>query len=215
MAGSIDKGIIMSKGRGLVELLLLAGERKLQKDYQGALALYREAIERFGENANIFVAIALCHYLMSAVPSETHRKEHGKEAVHWMKSAIALAPNHGHWHYLLGEMYQILESDDENALREYRRAIDLNPYDALVLFNSASLHGPPENLVSLEEATGWVERAVQLAPRNPHYHFRLGKLYHEAGRLAEARELWLEILLWTSDLSAEYVHRVRKALDLE
>ena len=205
----------MSKSRGLSKLLLLAGERKLQKDYQGALTLYHEAIEQFGENANVFVAIALCHYLTTATPGEVYRKDHEKEAVCWMRKAINLAPNYGHWHYLLGEMYQILGSDDENALREYRQAIELNPYDALVLFNLASLHGPPENLVSLEEAIGWVERAVQLAPRNPDYHFRLGELYHEAGRFAEARELWQEILLWTSNLSPEYVYRVRRALDSE
>jgi len=203
----------MSKDRELAKLLLRAGERKLQKDYQGALTLYHEAIGQFGDNANVFVAIALCHYLITADPGEVYSKGHEKEAVYWMKRAIELAPNCGHWHYLLGEIYHVMWSDDENAVQEHRQAIALNPYDALVLFNSAGFHGPPENLVSLEEAIGWVERAVQLSPRNPDYHFRLGKLYQEAGRLAEARELWLEILLWTSDLSPEYVHRVRRALD--
>jgi tetratricopeptide (TPR) repeat protein len=202
----------MSKTGGLSELLLLASERKLQKDYQGALALYHEATEEVGDNAGVFVAIALCHYMITAIPGETHRKDHEKEAVYWMKRAIDLAPNHAHWHYLLGEIYQIVGSDDKSALQEYRQAIELNPYDAQVLFNSAGLHGPPEDPVSLEEAIGWVERAVQLAPRNADYHFRLGELYHEAGRFAEAQKLWLEILLWTSGLSHEYVARVRKAL---
>jgi len=72
----------------------------------------------------------------------------------------------------------------------------------------------PEQVVTLEEAINWLERAVQLEPDNPNYHARLGEFYREAGRPLDAMREWIRALLCPRPLDPGYVQMVEEAIGI-
>lgn len=206
----------MSHHKELLKLLIQAYEHQQQKDNREALVLYHKAVERFGANPHLFVAIALCHYRLT-VDSRESEPDHGREAISWMSQAVTMEPNRGAWHYLLGEMYQIIMNDYEHAAQEFRRAIELNPHNAQELFNAASLYEYPEKVVTLEEVIGWLEHATEVAPQDPHCRFRLGEFYHRAGRSSEAEEEWIVALSWCSQTPyyQGFIGTIREAIETD
>jgi len=194
-------------------LLIRANKLKADGDDRAALALYFEVLERFGESAELLAAIADCYFSLAlGNPDETG--ENHEQAVSWMKRAIALAPNSPRLHAHLAQFYALGTLEYEQAAEEYRRAIELNPHDVWTLFNATSLHGVPEQVVTLEEAINWLERAVQLEPDNPNYHARLGEFYREAGRPLDAMREWIRALLCPRPLDPGYVQMVEEAIGI-
>jgi len=161
-------------------------------NHRAALAAYLEILELSGESAHLCAVIADCHFMM-AVGHEA--AEHFHEAVNWMERAVALAPGEGRLHAHLGQYYSTAVLDYGRSASEYREAIRLSPYDHSALVGSASLYGVPEGVVSLDEATGWMEMAVQLEPDEAWYHDRLAELYREAGRVTDSKREGLRALL--------------------
>jgi tetratricopeptide (TPR) repeat protein len=199
------------EARTLASLLVRANELRRQKDYRAALALYLEALERFGENADLLAMIAGCHFSLALHdPHETGQNY--RESVAWMEKAIALAPNDARLHANLADYHQLGTLDYEQAAREYRRAMELNPSDVRAIIGTAALYGVPEEVVTLEEAISWLERATQLEPDKPDYRARLGQFYHEAGRVLDAEREWLKALLCPQPLDPGYVQMIEAAL---
>jgi tetratricopeptide (TPR) repeat protein len=88
----------------------------------------------------------------------------------------------------------------------------LLPTDVTALTGAASLYGLPENVVSLQEAIGWLEYATQLEPDDPNYHFRLGQLCFEAGRAAKAKKEWLRALTCPKPISLSQARTIESVL---
>ncbi len=196
------------------ELLLQANQRKSDGDDRTALTLYLAALERFGESAELLAAIADCYFALAlGNPKETG--ENHQQAIAWMRRAIALAPENARLHAHLAQFYELGTLEVDRAAEEYRTAINLNPHDVWALFNAASLAGMPEEVVSLDEAITWLERAVQLEPDEPDYHLRLGVLYHEAGRVADAKRACLRALLCPRPLDPQFVRRLKEVAGID
>ena len=197
-----------------LSLLVRANKLKSEGDEQAALMLYFEALERFGESAELLAAIADCYFSLAlGNPDETG--ENYERAISWMKRAIALAPNDPRLHAHLAQFYELGTLEYEKAAEEYRKAIELNPNDVWTLFNAASLYGVPEEVVSLEEAINWLERAVQLEPDDPIYHARLGEFYYKAGRVSDAEREWRRALLCPRPLDIGYVRMIEEAMGID
>lgn len=190
----------------LLGLLIRANELRRQGDYSAALTLYLELLDRFRESPdllpNLYAEIASCYDSLTRFD----------EAVAWIEKAIALAPNDAYWHYNLAEYHWLGTLDLEQAAREFRKAIELNPYDASVFVAAAALYEHPEEVVTLDEAIGWLERAVQLEPGNPWYHARLGEYYYKAGRGEDAKREWAISLLCGPPLEPGYVQMIEELL---
>lgn len=186
----------------LVTLLLKANELRRQQNYQAALKLYLRALEQSEESIELLTIIAFC-YLALAEP---------QKAVVWMEKAVALAPNNARLHADLAEYHSLGTLDYEQAAREYRKAIELNPNDIRALVGAAALYGVPEEVVTLDEAISWLERATQLKPDDPNYHARLGELYYKAGRLLDAEWEWLRALSCSRPLDPGYAQIIEVML---
>jgi tetratricopeptide (TPR) repeat protein len=200
----IDQPI--SGSRILTGLLIQANELRRQRDYPAVLALYLGLLERFGENTNLLpnllAMVAGCYYSLDLYD----------EAIAWVEKAVALAPNDARWHADLAEYHWLGTLDYEQAAREYRKAIELSPNHIRTLVNAAALHNVPEEVVTLDEAVNWLERAVQLEPDNPRYHARLGEFYHKAGRLEDAKRGWVMSLLCGPPLEPGYAQMIEELL---
>jgi len=126
-------------------------------------------------------------------------------------NAVWVAPVDARLHAHLADFYHLGLLEVERAAEEYRTAINLNPHDIWDLLGAASLAGVPEEVVSLDEAITWCERAVQLEPDDPDYHLRLGDLYHQAGRVADAKRACLRALLCPRPLDPQFVRGLKEA----
>ncbi len=199
-----------SDTRTLIDLLVQANELKRQTDYQAAIALYSIAIERWGESADLLGAVAHCYFMVALAQQGTDQD--CLDAVAWMEKAVTLEPNNVRLRANLGQFYWLATLDYEKAALAYRKAIEINPNDINALTGAASLYGVPEQVVTLNETINWLERVVQLDPDDPNYHARLGKFYHEAGRVSDARREWLGALLCPQPLDPGYVQMIEAVL---
>jgi tetratricopeptide (TPR) repeat protein len=195
----------------LAQYLIRANELRSQKQHAAALALYRQALEHFGEQAEVLAAGAHCYFAL-ALEDPYAAGEKLQSAVSWMEKAVAHAPQEGRLHALLAAYYVASFSYYQRAAQEYRIAIDLNPDDVWALSGAAGLYGVPEPVVTLAEAIGWLEHAARLEPDEPVYQFRLGELYQEANRAADAERVWLKALTCPQPLDPGQAQIIEGAL---
>lgn len=190
----------------LLDLLIEANEKKNQKHYEGAIGLYLKALELFGEDSDLYAAIADCYFSWASDPSESG--ENYVAAIDWLNRAVTLSSNDARLHFHLAEYYQLGTLEYEQAAKAYRKTIELNPNYVSALVGGASLYGVPEKVVTLTEAIKWLEAATQLDPDNPNYLARLGEFYKEAGRVADAENAWRKSLICARPLGQGYVQLI-------
>ena len=191
------------------ELLITANQFRSDGEERIALSLYIEALAQLGESTELLSAIADCHFSLGiGNPDETG--ENYEQAIYWMERAIALAPSISRLHSHLAQYYAVGILDYERAAEAYRAAIRLNPHDARTLFSAASIYDVPDQVVTLEEAIQWLERAARLEPDDPMFHARLGEFYYKAGRFLETAHEWRRALLCPQPLDSSYVHLIKE-----
>lgn len=195
----------------IANMLFQANEMKRKNDYQGSLTLYLQVVEQTGETVEALAAVANCYFSL-ALHNPYEQGENYDKAIAWMERAIALSPDNARLHAALAQFYELGTLDYEQAAKEYRKAIALNPNDVWALVGATSLYGVPEEVVTLDEAINWLERATQLEPDDPNYHHRLGDLYDKAGRTADAEREWLRALLCPRPLDPGPARTVKIAL---
>ncbi|MEM7538995.1 MAG: hypothetical protein AAF639_42955 [Chloroflexota bacterium] len=185
---------------------------RLQKRFDEALTVYQDCIQKYGKNVEILAMIAFVKFCRAFEdPNETGETYH--IVIAELKDALALEPNNFKLHAYLAEVYSLGTLNYELAAEEYRYAIELNPANAFILFGAASLYGLPDEVISLDEAIQWMEEAIMLSPDNPDYYVRLGYLYKDASRMTDAQQIWIQSLLCSTPLEAEYaesvIHEIR------
>jgi tetratricopeptide (TPR) repeat protein len=79
----------------------------------------------------------------------------------------------------------------EQALRGYRRALEIDPYLVPALINLANIHYARDEII---EAQALYERAVTLEGDVFESHFNLGNIFHDLGRYVEAQRCYREAL---------------------
>src|ERR1051325_6241537 len=79
----------------------------------------------------------------------------------------------------------------EQALRAYRRALEIDPYLVPALINLANLHYSRDDVV---EAQALYERAIALEPDVFEAHFNLGNIFHDLARYTQAQACYRSAL---------------------
>jgi len=190
-----------SESEKLVSLLHQANEMRNRGEYEAALLLYFDVLHKFGESADLLAMIASCYYHLSKY----------YEAVFFIEKAIKLAPDDACLYAALGEYHALGTLEVEWAAEAFRKAIELNPNSAEVLADAATLLWDlPERVITIDEGINWLERATQLSPNNPEYHFRLGVLYWEVGRVVDAEREWVKALLCSRPLEPINAKTIKK-----
>jgi Flp pilus assembly protein TadD len=99
------------------------------------------------------------------------RRGRHAEAVPRFQQALALQPNFGPSHLLLGSSLLALRRNAE-AQRELRRATALMPQEPQALLQLAKAYEATENWIG---AVQQLQKLVELAPAEPEYSYLLGK----------------------------------------
>ena len=102
-------------------------------------------------------------------------QERGKhvEAVARFREALALQPEFGPSHLLLGSSLLALNRNSE-ALGELRRAITLMPKEPLARLQLAKAYEASENWIA---AVQQLQKLVELDPQEPEYSYQLGRAW--------------------------------------
>ncbi len=79
----------------------------------------------------------------------------------------------------------------EEALKAYRRALELDPYLVPALINLANIHYARDEII---EAQALYERAIGIDPSIFEAHFNLGNIFHDLGRYPQAHECYRRTL---------------------
>ena len=143
------------------------------ESFDQATVWYKEAIARDPNFALAIAQLAICrlrrHWLTDPL-SEAELMETGRLA----KQALTLAPDLAEAHVALGLFYYYGFREYEPALTEFRRAIELQPNNALALSFVAFVHrrqGKWDR--TLEE----LKRSIDLNPRDPYTMGGLAETY--------------------------------------
>jgi len=104
----------------------------LAQDYNNSILCYERALKRNPHDIKT-------HYNLSLVHNFKGSPEDLKLAEDSAKQGLEDDPNHAPLHSSLGNIYAD-ESKDEQALKEYEKAIELNPKDPITRFNKGALH---------------------------------------------------------------------------
>lgn len=158
---------------------VVAHELAKQGDTAGAIRNYREALKIDPQLPGLHFELA---EMLNASGTEDGRAEAKKE----YEAALAVNKFDAKSEYKLGEI-AYRQGDLKESFTHYSRAVQLQPNDA-----DANL-GLAKALVEMKEpqkAQAVLEHALQIDPTSAVGHFRLGMLYRQAGRTADAeREL--------------------------
>ena len=79
----------------------------------------------------------------------------------------------------------------EEALRAYRRALEVDPYLVPALINLANIHYARDEIA---EAQALYERAITLEPDVFEAYFNLGNIFHDLGRYLDAQTCYRDAL---------------------
>jgi tetratricopeptide (TPR) repeat protein len=109
----------------------------------------------------------------------------------YVEKALALDPHAALAYNLLGNL-SLRVGNYEDALRNYRKAMELSPTNDLYAYDVALAL---ERMNRLDDAIPYAEKSVRLKPDRGITHYMLGKLYAKANRNDDAiREL--ETCIW-------------------
>jgi tetratricopeptide (TPR) repeat protein len=155
---------------------LMAHELAKQGDTAGAIRNYREALKIDPGTPGLHFELA---EMLNSSLSEAGRKEAEEE----YKAVLAGNSLDEKSECRLGDL-ALLRNDVQAASQHYSRALQLQPNDA-----EAAL-GLAKALMEMDQpqrAQPLLEHAVAVDPTNAVAHFRLGTVYRQAGRTAEAK----------------------------
>jgi tetratricopeptide (TPR) repeat protein len=107
------------------------------------------------------------------------------EAIQEFKKTIALNPKYPRAHYNLGLSYLLKDNTLalKDAATEFRAELAINPEEFLALYNLGLVYVVDRQY---EQATGLLEKAARLRPKNADVHLFLGNAYHGLGKFDKA-----------------------------
>ena len=157
-----------------------------------ALKTFERAL-RAAQRGEYARAIPLFQQVLQALPAHVDARrnlamaylESGdkEQAIDHLLQALMLDPRDAWSYVLLGNIYAKHENDPARAENLYRRAMEINPHDAILLTNYGALmmtRGNPE------QAEEFFERAIQADPLYPNPYHARALLSLDEGRPADA-----------------------------
>jgi DNA-binding winged helix-turn-helix (wHTH) protein/TolB-like protein len=173
-----------------------------ESDLQTALGRFLAAIERDPNFALAYVGAAECYEILAVFSIETPHDTFplAKQAV---DKALELAPDLGEAYAALGHLKAQYDLDWQGAERDYRRAIELNPYYAPAQQWLGHLFGYAGRF---DEALAQLRMAQALEPAAPVYSAITGMILSYQGRYDEAIQQLQRTLAMAPDLVTAHTY---------
>jgi tetratricopeptide (TPR) repeat protein len=183
-----------------LKTLLEASSKREESDYAGALEIY----ETLDESSALLATRAFCHFKL-AFEKNRDIKHNYSRAITLLKKAITLDPTNSMLYTDLAFYFMWGLVKYEEALEAYRSALEIDPnnYDALV--GAASLYDTPEDIIELDEAIEFLERAAKLRPGEQYNWYNLALLYQKAENVTAAEKALARSLLCPKSIEPEMV----------
>ena len=150
----------------------------LADDYDNAILCYERALKRNPHDIKT-------HYNLSLIHNFKGSPEELKAAEEAAKKGLAEDPNHAPLHSSLGNIYADLGKEDA-ALKEYSRAIEINPKDPVTRFNKGALHFKRKEIKAAEAE---YVATLKLDPADSEAAQNLAAIYIVQDRLEDAEKL--------------------------
>lgn len=132
-------------------------------DYQAALTLFEEFLQKNPDVYLIHYNIALCHQEL---------KEYDRALEDYQKF-LEKRPDHATTYYKMGQCYIGLEQYDK-ALESFEKTVELNPDDPNTYYNVAEVYFYTDYL---EEAIKYYQKSIELKPDFVDSYLKLGYTY--------------------------------------
>jgi len=149
-------------------------------DYESARALLQQVLAREPLNVRAHARIGMINYY----------ELKADQALNSYQTALALNPSDYNTHYNLGELYRTLLNDNENALREFVAALDINPKHAEANYRAGLICA--ENGM-MKEAVRYFEACLENDRRNVRRLLQLAAAYERVGDKDEALAVYREV----------------------
>jgi TolB-like protein len=181
------------------------GHVESASDFEATIAAYSEAIRLDPQYALAFAKRSLTRdgLAQSFATGSAVRQEYELARQDSLR-AIALAPELAEGHSSMGQVFQFGFLDFARAMKEYKRAVDLDLGNALVLRGYGLLAG---RMGRADESIAALRHAVVLDPLNPGTRNRLGAVLLYARRYQDALAAYEEELSLDPDSPDAYAGR--------
>src|SRR2546421_11937435 len=158
-------------------------ERRSGDNIPKAISFYEQAIARDPNYALAYAGLAQA-YILLPFYTGADRRDASVKAKEAALKALRLDSNLAEAHAALGKVLFFSEIDLPGAMREYKRAIELQPNDATAhhWFGNDSLAA----LGLFEEAIAEGKRAIELDPLSPVINTDFGTIFYYAHRYEES-----------------------------
>ena len=196
-----EKKVRVETGMELIDLYSQAGDldkaavtigvlREMEPTSEAILySAYRVYSELTDESIlSMMVVAPKSAHMHELIARELAKHGHTAEAIENFRVAIKLDPQLPGLHYELAEMLNDSSEGREEAEREYKKALALNPYDEASECRLAEIAAQKNNL---QEADERYTRALQLRPDDAQASLGLAKVLMSMGQLEKAEQLLL------------------------
>ena len=182
------------------DYLIQANQKYKQKDYQGAIYLYNQAIEINPQYAFAYNDRGTTYDALQKYP----------EAIADYNKAIQLNPQDAVAYNNLGIAYHKLQKYPE-AIADYNKAIQLNPQYAQAYYNRGNIY---YDLQKYPEAIADYTKAIELNPRYINAYFNRGTAYGFLKKYPEAIADYTQAIKLNPEHARAYANMGLAKLDL-
>ena len=203
------KSLPIPPSKDIIGLLVVANQLREKQDFKQALIIYDQVSSQVGESGDMLRILASCHFQIGMYEGDENSHQ---IAISLLKKALQLDPKNDLLHTDLGQIYSLGFLDYSMAAQEFRVAITLNPENKQALLGGVALYGVPDDVVTSEEAIGWLTKVIYLEPNDPNHRFRLGKLYYDLRKWQEAQNEWSIALICPTHLNELAVQSIKQLL---
>ena len=187
--------ILSEEFRPYLDQLIEASKKREQDDNNGALAIYNELQEKLPSlRVEILSCRARCHFKLAFVESKNIRENYS-QAIGLMQEAINLAPRNVQLYLDLAWYYTWGTVQYEKALDLYQEALEIDPNSVEALTGAASLYDTADDVIDLEDAIEYMERACLLKPNDQNNWYTLSIYYANNDQIEEAEKALSRSLL--------------------
>jgi tetratricopeptide (TPR) repeat protein len=162
----------------------------------------------------VAVAVAGCVYVLLAAKEFAASVFAARAQLSSLKLAVALSPGNADYRHRLGRYFAFMAGDPQSAIEDFRRAVELNPYDAHYWFDLAAAYQVTGDVAGQRTA---LDRALQAEPTAPDVAWEAANFFLIDGDVDRAlREFHVVIEndLALSDAALHSAWRVRPDADV-
>jgi hypothetical protein len=149
----------------------------------------RSPLRRFGFSGACLIVIG--SYLVFAGRAYFAAHLAAKSEVPNIQRAIALEPSNAEYPALLGALLVLSGGSPEEAIADFRKAVDLNPYDGHYWLDLAGVY---QVAGRIDEQAQSVEQAVKADPTTPNVAWAAANLFLIQGNLGKALPYFRTVL---------------------